>query len=212
MRTPKEYTDRLKRNEITKDMLSHCLYSVNKRAKNYRDKESEYRGRGQYNRYYYDKYGNEEKYREKKEEYYKKKEKLLSVLNPVCIHEEHQRGTHLVQYNDYEPEYDEIMRSGDYEREGEYYDRELREYVSYVKVREEHENIRYYLFYDMGEYSFHTPIEDNEVKEMKAKFNVGVTPIDTIVTFGKEINDLISAQFVDKVLALIESEKYVLLF
>ena len=35
MRTPKEYTDNLKKKTITESMLLDCLYSVNKRAKNY---------------------------------------------------------------------------------------------------------------------------------------------------------------------------------
>lgn len=43
MRTPKEYTDNLKKKTITESMLLDCLYSVNKRAKNYRDKERGYR-------------------------------------------------------------------------------------------------------------------------------------------------------------------------
>lgn len=39
MKTPKEYRDNLLNHIITKQMLVDCLYSVNKRAKNYRDKE-----------------------------------------------------------------------------------------------------------------------------------------------------------------------------
>lgn len=41
MKTPKEYRDNLLNHIITKQMLVDCLYSVNKRAKNYRDKERE---------------------------------------------------------------------------------------------------------------------------------------------------------------------------
>lgn len=41
MRTPYEYTKNLKNGIITRDMLLDCLYSVNKRAKNFRDKERE---------------------------------------------------------------------------------------------------------------------------------------------------------------------------
>ena len=43
MKTPKEYRDNLLNHIITKQMLVDCLYSVNKRAKNYRDKEREQR-------------------------------------------------------------------------------------------------------------------------------------------------------------------------
>lgn len=80
MRTPKEYTDNLKKKIITENMLLDCLYSVNKRAKNYRDKEREYRQYYRRNRYAYDKYGNIDRCQEMKEEYYSKKEKLLSIL------------------------------------------------------------------------------------------------------------------------------------
>lgn len=38
MKTPKEYQDNLKNGIITEEMFTDCLYSVNKRAKNYRDK------------------------------------------------------------------------------------------------------------------------------------------------------------------------------
>lgn len=43
MRTPTEYTRNLKNKIITEKMLLDCLYSCNKRAKNWRDKEREYR-------------------------------------------------------------------------------------------------------------------------------------------------------------------------
>lgn len=38
MRTPVEYTNNLKKGIITDQMLVDCLFSVNKRAKNWRDK------------------------------------------------------------------------------------------------------------------------------------------------------------------------------
>lgn len=66
MRTPKEYTDNLKKKIITENMLLDCLYSVNKRAKNYRDKEREYRQYYRRNRYAYDKYGNIDRCQEMK--------------------------------------------------------------------------------------------------------------------------------------------------
>lgn len=69
MRTPKEYADNLKNGVITEAMLLDCLYSVNKRAKNYRDKAREYREYYKTHRYF-DKYGNEAKCTVKKEEYY----------------------------------------------------------------------------------------------------------------------------------------------
>ena len=55
MRTPAMYTKNLKNHVITTQMLLDCLFSVNKRAKNYRDQERKYRHMR------YDYYDNEEK-------------------------------------------------------------------------------------------------------------------------------------------------------
>lgn len=65
MRTPAAYNNNLKNHIITIQMLVDCLYSSNKRAKNWRDKQREYRERRSY---YYDKYDNEGKAKEKKVE------------------------------------------------------------------------------------------------------------------------------------------------
>ena len=70
MRTPAAYNNNLKNHIITMQMLVDCLYSSNKRAKNWRDKQREYRERRSY---HYDKYDNEGKAKEKKEEYYHQK-------------------------------------------------------------------------------------------------------------------------------------------
>ena len=43
MRTPAAYNNNLKNHIITMQMLVDCLYSSNKRAKNWRDKQREYR-------------------------------------------------------------------------------------------------------------------------------------------------------------------------
>ena len=78
MRTPKEYTDNIKKGIITRDMLSNCLYSVNKRAKNYRDNERKSR-----------RYGNwtyADSAAKRKEAFYNQKDIMLSILTPNCIH------------------------------------------------------------------------------------------------------------------------------
>ena len=80
MRTPAMYTKNLKNHIITTQMLLDCLFSVNKRAKNYRDQERKYRHMR------YDYYDNEEKKRSNKEEYYLKKYLMLSIIDPVSIH------------------------------------------------------------------------------------------------------------------------------
>ena len=73
MKTPKEYLINLKNSIITKQMLSNALYSVNKRAKNYRDKQRQFRYVSRFTVYDY-----AEMNRNKKQEMYKYKQKLLS--------------------------------------------------------------------------------------------------------------------------------------
>lgn len=103
MRTPIEYSKNLKNHVITMQMLLDCLYSSNKRAKNWRDKEREWRSCR------YDEYDNESKARDKKEEYYGQKETMLSVLKPVCIHRETIYNQRRERIYDYEDEYEECL-------------------------------------------------------------------------------------------------------
>ena len=87
MKTPKEYSDNLSNHIITKQMLVDCLYSVNKRAKNYCDKEREQRAYSRCHRYV-DNSAFIEGAREKKLEMYRMKDMLLQILTPICIHKE----------------------------------------------------------------------------------------------------------------------------
>lgn len=81
MKTPKEYRDNLLNHIITKQMLVDCLYSVNKRAKNYRDKERKQRAYSRCHRYV-DNSAFIEGAREKKLEMYRMKDMLLQILTP----------------------------------------------------------------------------------------------------------------------------------
>lgn len=81
MKTPKEYRDNLLNHIITKQMLVDCLYSVNKRAKNYRDKERKQRAYSRCHRYV-DNSAFIEGAREKKLEMYRMKDMLLQILHP----------------------------------------------------------------------------------------------------------------------------------
>lgn len=160
MKTPKNFNQNLKSKIITKDMLGICLYSVNKRAKNCRDKEKAYRKYYHNNTYYYDKYNNIESYASKKEMYYAKKDELLSIIKPNCIHK-----------------------------------------VTIVNQHNESFN-KYFKFYNLGNYSFHQPIVFEDLDLYR---NLEVIDIGYLNTYGHHITDLISVQFVDKVISLIES-------
>lgn len=176
-------------------MLAASLFSVNKRAKNCRDKERKYRD------CYYDTYNNEEKYREQKEYYYRQKEKMLTVLSPTCIHRE--VFTKRERYYDYEPDFWELFETHDVVYEGGYYDNEVKDYVKFIDIKVE--DYRYYLFYKLGDYSFHTPINDDMLKSYP---ELEVRDINDLVTFGKDITELISMHFVKKLLDLINTGDY----
>lgn len=207
MNTPKAYWDNLKKRIITVDMLSDCIYSVNKRAKNCRDKEKEYRNRR------YDTYLNEWRYREKKEKYYKMKDELLSLLAPTCIHETEETWTYSIEFYDEDLYKDELERSGDkvvnsYSCKKEIMDEYYCEYTItvYVIVFSE-TNHNYFLYYDLNTHSFHTPIDDYE-RNLEKYSDLEVVNIGSLSTHGREINDLISMTFVNKVLDVIRSGDY----
>lgn len=188
-------------------MLLDCLYSSNKRAKNWRDKEREVRQETKYrqswNHYYYDKYHNEEQANEKKEMYYAQKEIMLSVLRPVCIHKE------LIGYErrriyDYEQDYRKFEKQ--FVWENCYYDHDFEREVWFGDIElKDKPKYHYYLFYDVeGNHTFHTPIEEKDI----SRYKLPVIEIDHLETLGHDVTDLISNQFVVKLLELIKSGNY----
>lgn len=168
MKTPKAFSMNLRNHIITEDMLGACIYSVNKRAKNFRDRTRKLYSEIDTKRSTYGQTGVEYQLKNiatakaTKEYYYRYKDQLLSLVTPVSIH---------------------------FVNDGNYYD-----------IR------RYYLFYRVGSYSFHHPIE---VKDLEKYPDLPQEDIGTLTTYGHEIEDLISVQFVDKVLHLIRTGRYI---
>lgn len=203
MKTPKSYSDNLKAGVITDDMLAKCLFSVNKRAKNCRDQERSYREKYRGHRYRYDKYDTEEKYRDKKNEYYGYKDKLLTLVNPICVHREF-AGYERIRVEELDPEFH--MHRNEFVYESSYYDREIDEFIRFGDYEDKScPNYRHYLFYEIAGYSFHTPIDVDKLAEYK---NLEICDIGNLVTKGLAIEELLSVQFVKKVLNLIESGDY----
>lgn len=167
MKTPKSFSDNLKKKIITEDMLGACIYSVNKRAKNFRDNINALYSDLDHVRALYGPTGiqyqlqNIEAAKKSKDEYYKYKEQLLSLVHPISIH---------------------VENSGDTS-----------------------DNVRYYLFYRIGDYSFHKPVK---VSALKTYPDLPMQDIETLTTSGHEISDLVSVQFVKKVLHLIKTRQY----
>lgn len=195
MKTPKIYSDNLKNGIITKDMLVDCLYSINKRAKNYRDQEYKYRDS------YFE---TKEKYRRNKELSYQQKDTLLKLFSPNCIHRE--KYSPKTRIYDYDYDYDKYINEGNFIYKNEYYNRDLKEFVEFIDVILP--AYRYYLFYDFEKCSFHSPIYEQNLDEYS---HLEIKDIRTLITSGKNINELLSCQFVSKVLDLINNGTYELI-
>lgn len=202
MRTPEEFTKNLKNGIITGSMLEAALYSVNKRAKNWRNKKREYRGM------WYDRYHNYEKAEANEQNMYAKKETLLSVLQPVCIHKE-LAGYGRTRVYDYEEDYMDQMIDRAFRGQivwwNSYLDREdYQEVYFFDYIDKNSPRYRYYMYYQTGSRSFHTPITE----EQASSSGLPVRKIGTLRTEGDAIQDLVSMQFVDKLLALVRSGQY----
>lgn len=66
-------------------------------------------------------------------------------------------------------------------------------------------NDQYYLFYDCGQSSFHSPIQ----KKALDKFSdLTIVNIGDLKTQGKDIHDLVSLQFVKKLIELLQSGNF----
>lgn len=209
MKTPSEWNKNIDNHIITEEMLDAALFCCNKRAKNYRDQKRKYRGT-------YDKYHNFEKCEDKENEFYRKKDKLLKLLKPVCIHKEF-IGFKRTRTCSYEANFDLKLTLGLFNgticHSGHYYEPNYRSYDCDDDIVEffdtvdfEKPEYNYYLFYILGNHSYHTPIKEYDIKSKYS--DVPVIPIDRIMTEGHDIVDLASVAFTDKLIALIETNDY----
>ena len=206
MRTPKRYTDLIKNKKITNQIIAECIYSVNKRAKNYRDKIKDYKQGG----FYKYKEDNIENAKEQKEKYYSMKDDLLFNFSPKLIHKKYDKEKIQRVYS-YQKNYEKLYneKRNDIVWENSYYDYDKNKEVDFFDYKLGEKKYLYFLYYEIGEYSFHTPITEEraekntqlEVKEIDENFQ----------THGADIVDLLSTQFVQKVIDLLDSEDYTII-
>lgn len=197
MKTPKEYVKYLTQGICNEQMLADVIYSYNKRAKNYRDKKRDYRNYYKTN-HTYDKYDNEWRAQMMMDKYYAKKEDLLMKLcidKVTCIHKHKIKERRRVY--DYEKEYETVT---DYCYANRYFDEERDDYVYFIDFYED--SFRYYLFFNIGDKSFHSQIKIDLEKFLdKEQFkNTEIVELsDDFYTHGEETSPLLSVQFCDKV-------------
>ena len=203
MRTPKRYTDLIKNKKITNKIIAECIYSVNKRAKNYRDKMEDYKQAGFY-RY---KENNIENAKEQKEKYYSMKEDLLLNFSPKLIHKQY-AGEKRQRVYSYQKNYEKLYneKRNDIVWENSYYDYDRNKEVEFFDYTLGEKKYLYFLYYEIGEYSFHTPITEERVEK---NTQLEIKEIDeNFQTHGADIVDLLSTQFVQKVIDLLDSGDY----
>ena len=206
MRTPKKYNDLIKNKEITNKIIAECIYSVNKRAKNYRDKIEDYKQA----RFYKYKENNIENAKEQKEKYYSMKEDLLLNFSPKLIHKKYD-GEKIQRVYSYQKNYTKLYNEkiNDITWENSYYDSDRNKEIDFFDYSLGEKKYLYFLYYEIGEYSFHTPITEEraekntelEIKEIDENFQ----------THGADIVDLLSTQFVQKVIDLLDSGDYTII-
>lgn len=209
MRTPKEFSENLKNRIITEEMLELVLYSLNKRAKNCRDKKRESYIKGKetgYDNYF----KTVDRYKEQEEEYYRQKDFLLKkALDPNCIHEVIRQKEERTRYYDYDEKFEELGDKAIY-RNG-YFNREERLYVEFIDVLEISEEREYYFFYRLKNRTFHLPISTSQMDSAVKEVGIKVESIKMLETTGKEITDLVSTQFILKVLEVVINGEFCLL-
>lgn len=204
MKTPKKYTKNLESGIITKSMLSDCLYSVNKRAKNARDKVRELKGASSEDCCTQN--NNNIKYHEKKmDEYYAIKKRLLSAVTPTCIHREF-LGFEKERIYDYEyKKYKEALKDAVWQNS--YFDYEKNRRVRFCDIEKyDCPKYQYYLYYDLVEHGFHSPEDSSIISEY---FYLPIIEVGAIDTTGRDPKDLVSIQFVKEVLKIIEGGNYI---
>ena len=206
MRTPKRYTDLIKNKKITNQIIAECIYSVNKRAKNYRDKIEDSNQAG----FYKYKEINNEQAKEQKERYYSMKEDLLLNFSPKLVHKQYvgEKRQRVYSYQkNYEKLYNE--KRNDIVWENSYYDYDRNKEVDFFDYSLGEKKYLYFLYYEICEYSFHTPITEERVEK---NTQLEIKEIDeNFQTHGANIVDLLSTQFVQKVIDLLDSGDYTII-
>ena len=213
MKTPTEYNKMIKEGYITKNVLGEVLFSINKRAKNWRDRKRQYK-HSIYQKNYEDAVENEEKY-------YSMKDDILSHFKPECIHVDIKYRTERVRiYNTAgydrndkprqtkkkKKNFYKLLKSNKYEicHRGsffDYYEYCEVEFIDIVTKRTEDKKL-YFKYYTVGNNTFHTPIEEQAIPK-----DLEIIELVDFKTEGEDINELLSTQFCKKVHELLMDNK-----
>ena len=203
MKTPKLYNELINEKKITNEIIAECIYSVNKRAKNYRDKIKEYKN----GRSHQHLESNIEKAEEEMGKYYQLKEEFLKVFTTNLIHKQF-IGEKKKRVYSYEKNYEKLLKekNNDIFWKNSYYDYDKDMEIEFFDYHLGTKKYLYFLYCEIGEYSFHSPVSE---KIAESNTELEIQEIDeNFKTHGSKIEGLLSMQFVKKVLELLQSEDY----
>lgn len=203
MKTPKLYNDLINEKKITNEIIAECVYYVNKRAKNYRDKIKEYKN----GRSHQHLESNIEKAEEEMGKYYQLKEEFLKVFTPNLIHKQF-IGEKKKRVYSYEKNYEKLLKekTNDIFWKNSYYDYDKDMEIKFFDYHLGTKKYLYFLYCEIGEYSFHSPVSE---KIAESNTELEIQEIDeNFKTHGSKNEGLLSMQFVKKVLELLQSEDY----
>lgn len=105
-------------------------------------------------------------------------------------------------------DYDKYLESGQFVWQNSYFDNNIGREVYFGDIEDKSKpKYRWYVFYDFKNgYSFHSPIEERDIS---TKFkDLDIVEIDTLDTHGKDISELASTNFVNKIVDLIRNGNY----
>ena len=203
MKTPKLYNDLINEKKITNEIIAECVYYVNKRAKNYRDKNKEYKN----GRSHQHLESNIEKAEEEMGKYYQLKEEFLKVFTTNLIHKQF-IGEKKKRVYSYEKNYEKLLKekNNDIFWKNSYYDYDKDMEIEFFDYHLGTKKYLYFLYCEIGEYSFHSPVSE---KIAESNTELEIQEIDeNFKTHGSKNEGLLSMQFVKKVLELLQSEDY----
>lgn len=194
MKTPENYTKQLKDKNLSEEVIAHVLYSINKRAKNYRDKKKEYA-----NSTYLYSIQNYTHYDEKMNEAYKMKHDILSIYEPIEIHKTTYHNTYKKRIYETDPNYDKISRKNVIKIE---YDFQRNQHYKMCHIS--NKETKFFLYFEISDFKFHMPIREIElekfrhllIKKLENNFN----------TKGRHSTELLSPQFCKKVFLLLQEQ------
>lgn len=192
MRTPKKYSDELKSGRLSESLISNVIYSVSKRAKNWRDKK-ECLLDGRYFSHYEAALKQCEEHIDR---YYQMKDVILTEcgVEPKEIHFVKRYTRPFLACREYCEDFSFFLQEKD---ESDYW---VENPCNCCKSPEKETKVAYkrtdfFLFYDFGGHSFHSPVSE----EVADRYDLERIELESLNVPGHNVDDLLSVHFCTKV-------------